>query len=296
MRERGVRLEHVARGGTAQAGPLSLMRAWLFAPGHEARKVQKALVGAADRVVLDWEDSVPAADKAAAREVTLAALAALDVPTLARVTVRVGSPAGPDFPVDAAALEGWPLGAVMVPKVESRAEIEAAAELDCDLVVLLESARGIDRASELAAAHPRVRWLAFGPLDLLADVGGSWSAGGEEHLYARSRVPIAARAARLSGGALDGPWPLLDDGEGLRRDSELGRRLGYRGRLLVHPDQIEPVQAAYAPRPEEVERARRIVEAARAGAETGHGALRVDGRFVDPPVIRWAERILEEAG
>ncbi|HVS13175.1 MAG TPA: CoA ester lyase [Thermoanaerobaculia bacterium] len=272
------------------------MRTWLFAPGHEARKVEKALAGDADRVVLDWEDAVPASDKAAAREVTLAALAALDVPSLARVTVRIGSPSGGEFAADAAALEGWPLGAVMIPKVESSAEVEAASELDCDLIVLLESARGIDRASELAAAHPRVRWLAFGPLDLLADVGGSWSADGDEHLYARSRLPIAARSARLSGGALDGPWPLLDDEEGLKRDSELGRRLGYRGRLLVHPAQVAPVREVFSPRREEIERARRILEAARAGAEQGRGALRVDGRFVDSPVIRWAERILEEAG
>jgi citrate lyase subunit beta/citryl-CoA lyase len=270
------------------------MRTWLFAPGHEARKVEKALAGDVGRVVLDWEDAVPARDKALAREVTLGALAALDVPSLARVVVRVGTPSGSDFAADAAALEGWPLGGVMIPKVESRAEVEAAAELDCDLIVLLESARGIDGATELASAHPRVRWLAFGPLDLLADVGGSWSPEGDEHLYARSRVPIAARAARLAGGALDGPWPLLEDAEGLRRDSGLGRRLGYRGRMLVHPSQIAPVREAYAPRPEEIERARRILEAARAGAEQGRSALRVDGRFVDPPVIRWAERILEE--
>jgi citrate lyase subunit beta / citryl-CoA lyase len=272
------------------------MRTWLFAPGHEARKVSKALAGDADRVVLDWEDAVPAEHKDAARRVTLAALDGLGVPALQRVVVRVGSPAGPDFAADFAALEGWPLGAVMIPKVESVAEIEAAAELDLDLIVLLESARGIDRASALAAAHPRVRWLAFGPLDLLADLGGSWSAGGEEHLYARSRVPIAARSARLAGGALDGPWPLLDDEQGLRRDSELGRRLGYGGRLLVHPNQIGPVREVYAPRPEELERARRILAAAREGAVAGRGALRVDGRFVDPPVIRWAERILAEAG
>ncbi|HVS14696.1 MAG TPA: CoA ester lyase [Thermoanaerobaculia bacterium] len=271
------------------------MRTWLFAPGHEARKVSKALAGDADRVVLDWEDAVPGGHKQAAREVTLAALRPLDVPALQRVAVRVGSPAGPDFAADAEALEGWPLGAVMIPKVESAAEVEAAAELDVDLVVLLESARGIDRASELAAAHPRVRWLAFGPLDLLADLGGSWSASGEEHLYGRSRVPIAARSARLRGGALDGPWPLLDDEQGLRRDSELGRRLGYCGRLLVHPRQVQPVREVYAPRPEEIERARRIVDAARDGAAAGRGALRVDGRMVDPPVIRWAERILSEA-
>jgi citrate lyase subunit beta/citryl-CoA lyase len=270
------------------------MRTWLFAPGHERRKVDKALASAADMVVLDWEDAVPEEQKGAARETTLAALATLDVPALQRVVVRVGSPSGAHFVADRHALEGLPLGALMVPKVEAESEILEVAALECPLIVLLESALGVELAFQLAAAHPAVRHLAFGPLDLLADVGGSWTLGGEETLYARHRVVIAARAARKAG-ALDGPWPVLDDLVGLRDDTRRGRAMGYAGRLLIHPTQIEVVAEVYRPSRQELAMARRVLEEVAAGRAAGRGALRVDGRFVDPPVVRWAERVVREA-
>ncbi len=270
------------------------MRTWLFAPGHEERKVGKALASSAECVILDWEDAVPAEQKDAARESTVAALAGLAPERLSRVVVRVNHPSSPQFSDDLEALEGYALLAIMLPKVESVAEVEAAAEADLSLVLLLESARGIARADDLAACHERVRYLGFGPLDLLADIGGQWSPGSEETLYARSRVPIAARAARLVG-ALDGPWPPLRDLDGLRTDTALGRRLGYVGRLLIHPAQIDVVREVYAPSEEELDFARRTLAAASAARLEGRGAIAVDGRFVDPPVLRWAERIVAEA-
>jgi citrate lyase subunit beta/citryl-CoA lyase len=267
------------------------MRTWLFAPGHEPRKVRKALAGDADMVVLDWEDAVPAGEKEAARRVTLEALAGRKPTDLRHVVVRVNQPASEHFAADREALSELLLGAIMVPKVEELAHAREAAELELPLVLLLESARGIERAFELARAHPWVRWLAFGPLDLLADIGGSWTPEGDETSYARQLVPIAARAARLRG-ALDGPWPALKDLEGLRVDSGRGRRMGYVGRVLIHPDQIPVVRQVFAPSPEELAYARRVVEAARKAVEEGHGAIAVDGRFVDPPVVKWAERVV----
>lgn len=270
------------------------MRTWLFAPGHEQRKVEKALASAADMVILDWEDAVPREQKDDARETTLALLSDLDPRALQRVVVRVGSPAGPDFENDREALEGVPLGALMLPKVEAVNQVLAAAELECPLVVLLESALGIERAYELASAHPAVRYLAFGPLDLLADTGGSWTTSGEETACARQRVVIAARAARTAG-ALDGPWPALEDLDGLRQDTRRGRNIGYVGRMLIHPKQIPIVDEVYQPSDRELAFARRVVAAVEEGRRAGRGALRVDDRFIDPPVVRWAERVLREA-
>lgn len=267
------------------------MRTWLFAPGHEERKARKALDSEAAVVILDWEDAVPASEKARARQITGDLLSGLD--DLERVVVRVNSPASEHFAADAAALVGQPLLAVMLPKAEHPEQIAAAAELGRPLVVLLETALGIERAGELARAHGRVRYLAFGPLDLVADLGGTWTVGGEETFYARSRVAIAARAAGLAA-ALDGPYPDLRDLAGLRDDTARGRRLGYGGRLLIHPSQIEPVEQAYAASAEDLAFARRVIEAARAGDQQGRGAVAVDGRFVDPPVIRWAQRLLQE--
>jgi citrate lyase subunit beta/citryl-CoA lyase len=267
------------------------MRTWLFAPGHEPHKVEKALAGDADMVVLDWEDAVPAAEKAMARRVTLEALAGRKPPELRHVAVRVNQPSGEHYAADRDALADLLLGAIMVPKVEEVAQAREVAELEVPLVLLLESARGVERAFDLARAHPWVRWLAFGPLDLLADIGGHWTPEGEETSYARQLVPIAARAARLHG-ALDGPWPQLRDLDGLRADTARGRRMGYAGRIVIHPAQVGVVRQVFAPSPDELAYARKVVEAARRATEEGRGAIAVDGRFVDPPVVRWAEGVV----
>lgn len=267
------------------------MITWLFCPGHEERKARKAVASDADHAILDWEDAVPAGEKAAAREVTVGLLEQLDPPARQRLVVRVNHPASDHYAADAAALEGLPVGHVMVPKVEAPEELGTVAELENPMVAILESARGIERASEIARAHPLLRYLAFGPLDLLADLRGQWTPEGTEHLYARSCVALVARSARLAG-ALDGPWPRLEDDDGLRRDTELGRRIGYSGRMLVHPRQIPIVRDAYRPSEEDLAFARKVMAAAKEGEEGGRGALRVDGRFIDGPVIRWAEQVL----
>lgn len=274
------------------------MRAWLFAPGHEERKVDKALAsldaegdGRPDLVILDWEDAVPAAEKDAAREVTVARLSALEAATRHRVVVRVNHPDTDWFAADRERLEGEFLGAVMLPKVEDATQIQSVVGLDLPIAILLESALGVQKAFELCSAHPQVRYAAFGPLDLLADLGGEWTEGSEETLYARQRVAIAARAARLAV-ALDGPYPRLRDLDGLLDDTRRGRRMGYGGRMVVHPAQVAVVADAFAPTEEELEFAREVVEAARAGESAGRGAVSVNGRFVDAPVIRWAESVL----
>lgn len=274
------------------------MRVWLFAPGHEERKVGKALAsleaeGSArpDLVILDWEDAVPAAEKAAARDVTIGRLEALDASTRHKVVVRVNHLESDWFAEDHERLQGEFLGAVMLPKVERKDQIDAVVDLDLPIAILLESALGVQLAFELCAAHPQVRYAAFGPLDLLADLGGEWTPESEETLYARQRVAIAARAARLAS-ALDGPYPRLHDLEGLLEDSRRGRRMGYGGRMVIHPAQVPVVHEAFAPTEDELDFARRVMKAARAGEAEGRGAVSVDGRFVDPPVIRWAESVL----
>lgn len=276
------------------------MRAWLFAPGHEHRKVQKALASldqaserfaSPDYVILDWEDAVPGPEKAAAREVSLEALAALPVRTRHRVVVRVNHPETEYFNEDLLALDGEFLGAVMLPKAERTEEIEALVPLDLPIAIILESALGVERAYELCRSHPQVRYASFGPLDLLADLGGQWTKESEETLYARQRVAISARAARLVA-ALDGPYPRLKDLEGLAQDTARARRMGYGGRLVIHPAQVAVVAEAFAPTEEELEFAKKVLAAAKEGEEAGRGAISVEGRFVDAPVVRWAESVL----
>jgi citrate lyase subunit beta/citryl-CoA lyase len=270
------------------------VRSWLFAPGHEGRKARKAVKAGADFAVLDWEDAVPAARKQAAREETLAVKAELerdDPEALSRLCVRINDPSSEFFAADLEALDGWKPAVVVVPKVDDLSDVDAAAGCGAPLMLLIESALGVERAFEVARGHDLVRYLAFGPLDLLADLGGSWTEHGEETLYARSRVAIAARAARLVA-AIDGPWPDLEDLEGLREDTDRGRRMGYGGRLAIHPAQLGTIQAAYAPSEDDLEFARRVVTAAEEAERSGRSALSVDGRFVDAPVVKWAHRVL----
>lgn len=274
------------------------MRVWLFAPGHEERKVEKALASLEaegdarpDLVILDWEDAVPAAEKRAARDVTMRRLEGLDAETRHRAVVRVNHLDSEWFADDHERLHGEFLGAVMLPKVEREEQIHSVVDLDLPIAILLESALGVQRAFELCSCHPQVRYAAFGPLDLLADLQGEWTESSEETLYARQRVAIAARAARLAV-ALDGPYPRLRDLDGLLDDTRRARRMGYGGRMVIHPAQVPVVHEAFAPSDEELAFARRVVEAARAGEAEGRGAVSVDGRFVDPPVIRWAESVL----
>ena len=265
------------------------MQTWLFAPGHEERKVRKALASAADFVILDWEDAVPAAEKDAARSVT--ATVADELEDLDRLAVRISNPDSEHFMHDVAGLALRPVAAIVVPKVETVEQVEAAARLERPLMLILESAIGIERAFELASCHELVRYLAFGPLDFLADIGGTWTPEGEETLFCRARIAIAARAAGLTA-AIDGPYPRLRELEALEADSGRARRMGYGGRLLLHPEQIEPVERAFAPTEQDVVFARKVLDATEKGEATGQAALLIDGRFVDPPVVKWAHKVI----
>ena len=280
--------------------PVRLERMIHFVPAHNEKL--RARVGdmakQVDVILANLEDAIPADAKDAARAGAIEMGKSFDfagagVGYWARINA-LNSPWHLDDVTELVAAIGNRLDVIMVPKVEDVDHVRAAAELELPLVLLLESARGIERAFELARAHPWARWLAFGPLDLLADIGGQWTPEGEETLFARQVVPIAARAARLRG-ALDGPWPPLRDLDGLRTDTARGRRMGFVGRVLIHPDQIAVVRQVFAPSAEELAYARKVVEAARRAVAEGRGAIAVDGRFVDPPVVRWAEQVVAAA-
>ncbi len=266
------------------------MRTWLFVPGHETKMVVKALRSGADAVIIDWEDAVPPEAKALARERTRELLEHHYAPLAPLIIVRVNGARSEAFAADLPALRGLPVGAVMLAKAEGPEDVEACAGAGFPLILLVESALGVEEALALARAHAGVERLAFGSLDFLADIGASWSPDGEALLYARARLVSCSRAAGLEP-PIDGVWPKLEDEAGLVRDAKLARALGFGGKLLVHPKQLAPVREAFAPSTDELERARRIVRAA-AGVEAG-GALRLGDEMIDPPVVRWARQLLE---
>ncbi|RJL23078.1 CoA ester lyase [Bailinhaonella thermotolerans] len=290
--------------------------------------MRKALDSAADVVILDLEDAVSPAHKDQARAEVFTLLHRLTAGGVRRaVQVRVNDVRGetgrtdlavlaacaeaarrareeaaagggaPGEPVEGEAAGGEagdggrPWFEVRLPKVESAAQVQEVADRlpGVRLHPLLESAIGIERAYEIASASPAVASIALGEADLSAELGVSDDAG---LLYARSRIVVAARAAGLPAPA-QSVYPRVRDLDGLRDSCLEGRRLGFLGRTAIHPAQLPVIAEAYRPTPEEIARAREIVEAAARAEETGTGALALpDGRFVDIAIVRAAERTL----
>ena len=269
------------------------MRTWLFVPGHDTRKVEKALRSAADVVILDWEDAVPEERKQEARRVTEAALR--QAPAGPRPVVRVNNTQHPQFADDVALVATLPASAVLLPKVDDPAMVaDLAGRIPQPVIPLIESALGVERVTAIARAHPRVERLSFGPLDFMADLGVLWTAQNEAYHYARLRIALAGRAAGLAG-AIDGVYPELDNVEGLRQDALAARALGYAGKMLLHPAQIPVVQEIFSPTADERARAQAIMSAFAAARARGEAVVRLGGQFIDPPVVRWAEQVLAQA-
>lgn len=258
---------------------------WLYAPGDRPAVVAKALACGADAVIVDLEDAVPASRKEYARSATAELLG--ERPPLP-VHVRVNALDSPWGGADLAALAGLHgLAGLRLPKISSPEQITAAADRTggVGLHALLESALGVERAYEIARAHPSLHGLSLGEADLRADLAVSAESGLD---WCRSRVVVAARAAGLAPPA-QSVFPDIRDLEALATSCARGRSLGFLGRAAIHPRQLPVIERAYVPAAEEVTAAEEVLGAARATP----GALALpDGRFVDPAVVAAAQRTL----
>ncbi|MCA1812509.1 MAG: CoA ester lyase [Halobacteriales archaeon] len=277
---------------------MRLRRSVLFTPASRPDRWRKALPGPADVCIADLEDAVPPAEKAQARAALADALGAAPRGQ-AEVGVRINAWPSAWAQEDVDALAPLQPELVAVPKCEDPDEVRGLAAAlqkrgcEAGLLLLVETARGVLRAPELALASKRVQAIAFGAEDYAASVGALRTAQGLEVLYARSRVVAAAAAAGID--AIDQVWPALKDLDGLERDARLGAQLGYRGKMLIHPDQVAPVHRAYRPSPDELAQARRILDAASAAGSEAGGLVVVDGKMVDRPLVLQAQRVLARA-
>jgi len=289
---------------------LSLNRSFLFAPGNHPRRVEKALALGADAVILDLEDAVATSDKAAARKPVAEALKG---PRRCRGYVRPNAPSSPFCYQDLVETLHDKVDGVVLPKVESAADLHAIdwlmaalerehgiAEGSIDLIPLVETAAGVARVDRIVQARNlrpyrapwRVKRLAFGAADYSLDVGLVPSHEEPELAEARARVVLASRAAGMEG-PLDSPWFHLRDMEGYRRAVERSRRGGFQGRLCVHPDQVPVANELFTPSADEVARAERIVAAFSQAEAKGAAAVEVDGQMVDYPIVHRAQALLE---
>jgi citrate lyase subunit beta/citryl-CoA lyase len=292
-------------------GPaVALNRTFLFAPGNHPRRVEKALALGADAVILDLEDAVAITDKAAARKPVAEALKG---PRRCRGYVRPNAPASPFCYRDLVETIHDKVDGIVLPKVESAADLHAIdwllaalerergiVEGSIDLIPMVETAAGVARVDRILQARSlrpyrapwRVKRVAFGAGDFSLEAGLIPSHDEPELAEARARVVLASRAAGMEA-PLDSPWFHLRDEEGFRRALERSRRGGFQGRMCVHPDQVPIANATFTPSADEVARAERIVRAFKEAEARGAAAVEVDGQMVDYPIVYRAQALLE---
>jgi citrate lyase subunit beta/citryl-CoA lyase len=268
------------------------MRSLLFAGATRPDLVAKTARSGPDAVAIDLEDAVPAAAKDQARAALPDLVAAVEGP---RVFVRVNGPETAWFEPDLGALAALPVAGIIVPKAESAADLgrvrEALGEV-MEIVAGLESARGVANADEILAAAPAAAY--FGAEDYIADLGGRRTPAGDEVLFARSKVALAARLAGVP--SLDQVVVDFRDEPLFERDAEAGRAIGYRGKLCIHPTQVAIANRVFGAGPEEVDRARAVLAAWKEGAARGVAAVEFDGAMVDGPALRMARDTIDRGG
>ncbi len=258
-------------------------RSLLFVPGDRPDRFEKAWNAGADAVILDLEDAVTAGKKAEARE-AIAAWLSPERP----VYVRINDPATEWYEGDLEAAVRPGLAGIIVPKAEDPEQLAQLASRvgEMRLIATIETALGVWNARAVAEA-PGVERLAFGSIDLQLDAGITGE--GEELLYARSRTVLASRVAGILP-PLDGVTVALDDPEQLETDVDRARRLGFGGKMCIHPKQVEAVNRGFRPSQDRVAWAERVL---RAAETTSSGAIKVDGELIDRPVIERAKAVLE---
>src|SRR5690242_4949664 len=287
-----------------------MIRSFLFTPANVARRVEKALSLAADAVILDLEDSVAPADKAPSRKQVREASGK---PRQCLLYVRVNAPATPYCYGDLVETLAAGLDGVVVPKIESAADLHAIdwlmanlerergiAEGSLDLMPQIETAAGVQRVDRILQARSlrpyggpwRVKRLCFGAADYANDLGLSPTLDEAELADARARIVLASRAAGLDA-PIDSPWFHFKETAAFARALERSRRGGFQGRCCVHPDQIAPVNDAYTPGAEEVASAERIVAAFAEAEKRGAAAIQVDGQMIDYPIVHRARKLID---
>ncbi len=264
-------------------------RSYLFVPADRPERIAKALVSGADAVIVDLEDAVAAPAKDEARHALAAWLSAAGAGP--QVVVRVNGADTAWFSADLATCAAPAVRAVMLPKAGQRGDVATVHQAlpGKPIIALIETAEGFDLMREIAHTAG-VERLAFGSIDFQLDLG--MAGNDEELLFFRSRFVLESRLARLAA-PVDGITVTIDDAALVARDAQAARRLGFGAKLCIHPRQVEAVNLGFTPTATEIDWARRVLAAARQAAG---GAVAVDGKMVDRPVLMRAEALLRQAG
>ena len=280
-------------------------RALLYMPGDDRRKIEKSTTLGVDSICMDMEDGVAANKKTEAREVIAGAMKELDFGKSERC-IRINQIGSGLEKYDLAAALATNPDTIVVPKVETAEQVkwvsehietyELSSKLNIGSVRLLvgvETAKGIMNLKEIAEADKRLEAIIFGGEDYAASVGAIRTKEATELLYARQAVVTACAANDLQ--AIDIVFIDFKDPAGLRAEAEEGARFGFSGKQIIHPNQVEAAQEAFTPSDSAIEYAKRIVESFESRQKEGKGAYALDGKMIDMPLLKNAQKVLERA-
>jgi citrate lyase beta subunit len=274
-------------------------------PGDDRRKIEKSTTLGVDSICMDMEDGTAINKKAEARAVIAQAMKELDFGTSERC-IRINSFGSGFEKFDLAAAVATNPDAIVVPKIETAAQVQSISEYiemyelsskmevgSIRMLVIVETARGILNLKEIVEADKRLDALIFGAEDFAASVGATRTEEATEVLYARSAVITACAANELQ--AIDMVYIDFHDLDGLRLEAEQGARLGFSGKQIIHPNQVSVAQEAFTPSDEAIEYAKRIVESFESSQKEGKGAYALDGKMIDMPLLKNAQKVLDRA-
>lgn len=280
-------------------------RALLYMPGDDRRKIEKATTLGVDCICMDMEDGVAITRKTEARAVIAEAMKELDFGSAERC-IRINSVGSGFEKFDLAAALATNPDAIVVPKVETAQQVRAISEYiemyersgkmpvgTIRMLVGVETAKGILNLKEIAEVDKRLEAIIFGAEDYAASIGATRTKEANEVLYARSAVITACAANDLQ--ALDMVYIDFRDIEGLRAEAQQGAALGFSGKQIIHPNQVGPVQEAFTPSAEAIAYAQRVVDAFSASQKEGRGAFALDGKMIDMPLLKNAQKVLDRA-
>ncbi|MDI6600484.1 MAG: aldolase/citrate lyase family protein [Thermoanaerobacteraceae bacterium] len=282
---------------------MRLRRTLLYVPGNSPSMIQDCMIYGADTVLLDLEDSVAIYEKDAARYLVRYALQSLDFRDT-ELAVRINSMDTPFWYDDLKMVVPAGVDIIRLPKAETSedikrldeaiSEIEKNNAIECGkvrIMVSIESAKGLINAYDIATASPRMVAIAIGGEDFTADLRVKKTREGRELFVARSELVIAARAAGID--AIDSVFSDVNDEEGLKKETEMAKELGFDGKSVINPRQIPVIHEVFTPTKEEIDEAIRINNAIKEAEAKGSGVISLDGKMVDRPIVKRAERVLK---
>ena len=281
-----------------------LRRTMMFIPGNNPGMMQDAFIYAPDAIMLDLEDSVTMAEKDAARLLVYNALKTIDYGNIEMV-VRINPLNTPYGKKDIEAVVKAGVHVVRMPKTETADEVREVEreierveqEIGClgrtQIMAAIESALGIVNAYEIAVASKRMMGIALGAEDYCANLKTQRTPGGDELRLARETIVVAARAAGID--ALDTVYSNLDDMETFRKEVEFIKTLGFDGKSIINPRQIDIVNEVFAPKEKDISKALTILAAIKEAEKRGSGVIAVNGKMVDRPVVIRAQRTIDLA-